>query len=392
MSMGGTSSTIHFEGPPGGLGSYRLPQGPPDKREEGALLGGAPPSLGCRGPVGLWQAQDGDKTLDAVLHMLRLLGGGDTLLGGPHQPHSGCLLQHHQLLLAWKMSRRGPPGRCGCCETLLPLGGPLIRVAEGPEKALRRPQGNNNNSSSSTSAAGDITPRRGARGGGPGWAPPSGEAWRRVPGTGALQPDPISCYLIVHAYTTAQQQQQQQVISHTPEGPRERRRSVTPPGERLGGPLGPPEGPTADAEGSPHRRGLRFPITPRSSSSSSSRIAAKLVSGDLLRLLLQAETFIAGDTRRHSVWHSVQPCCCCCCSSSNQQQQQQQDRRETDTRSSMGSTPGPPRDETETAVSHQQLQLQHLWAVYLWEGVKAPRYILVSYWSPRGPPGPPLFL
>ncbi|KAL8452937.1 hypothetical protein Emag_002154 [Eimeria magna] len=351
--MGGAESTIQFGGASGAPQGFRGFQGPLDKREEEGALPGSPSprrAARSRGPRGLWQQQDGDKTLDAVMQTLRNLKGGECFYGAPSGPPSRppatCLLQQQQLLVAWRMSRRGAPGRCGCCETLLPLGGPLVKCTLPPDAAeseTRLPP--TATSSSSTGAAADVGGARAAK-------PPS-EVYRRAGGVEVSPPDPTSCYVILHAYTAAnqeQQQQQQQAASHTPQGPVERRRSLSPADFSRGAPS---ESSSPRFRGAfdrrvPHSRSSSSSSSSNCSSSSSNTPSALHFSKDLLRLLSQADSLIAGDTRRHSVWHAVQRCCCRCFESQQQQQPHQQ----------------------------QQQQQQHLWALYLWEGVEAPRYIL----------------
>ncbi|CDJ52089.1 hypothetical protein, conserved [Eimeria brunetti] len=369
--MGGVGSTVQFERAPefctrgGGTG-------PTERRYEAALPVSAS-SAKRRPPMSLWITQEGDKTLDAVIHALRLWGGSTQQVAAPEtlsrfSSSSGCLLEHHQLLLAWRMSRIGAPGRCGCCESLLPLGGPMKGAPgtrDAPEEGFRRPCSSSSTSMHSSTPTGDASSKREGKGG------QEKGSWRQVVGAGAPQPDPSSCYLVIHAYTAAQQQQQQQSMSHIPEGPRGRRRSITPP--RFPSPTGvvtppPPITEKAQCIASSSRNGSTFVA------------AAEMLSEDLAHLLTQAETHIAAETRRHSVWHAVHLCACCLHS-----QQQQQAKSGAMSRSRTGSAdshklpstqPGNHSGEQQHQKEQQQLQQQHLWAVYLWEGLEAPRYIL----------------
>ncbi|CDJ31775.1 LOW QUALITY PROTEIN: uncharacterized protein EMH_0010250 [Eimeria mitis] len=186
---------------------------------------------------------------------------------------------------------------------------------------------------------------------------------------------PSSCYLVIHAYTAArqQQQQQQQDISHISEGPPDRRRSITPPRAHS-----PTEGLALTPSTTAHAQCIASSI-----GSGSFAAAAELLSEDLGQLLTQAETRIAADTRRHSVWHAVHVCTCC---AHNEQQQEQQRQHVSHGDMSGSRTDGleahespsaqPPNHSGEQQQRKEQQQQQHLWAVYLWEGLEAPRYIL----------------
>ena len=379
--MGGVGSTVQFEKAPPGLCSVAGSVGPSEKRDEGPSLPVPASSVKRKPHMSLWLTQDGDRTLDAVIHALHVWDGSNQEVEAPvsfscFSSSSGCLLEHRQLLLAWRMSRIGAPGRCGCCESLLPLGGPKKGVPGGrdaSEKGFTRPcSGSSNTNIHRSTPPGGSTPRRGVGG-------PDRSSWRRVVGAGVPQPDPSSCYLVIHAYTADQQQQQEQQHSesHTPEGPADRRGSITPPRAHS---------PTGAMAHTPSTTEKAY-WDPSNSGSNSFRAAAELLSEDLAHLLTQAETRIAADTRRHSVWHAVHFCGCCSQSKQQQQQQQQQLRSRDRSRSSTESQeiqelpciqPGSHSGEQQQQREQQQLQRQHLWAVYLWEGVEAPRYILVS--------------
>ncbi|CDI85068.1 hypothetical protein, conserved [Eimeria praecox] len=163
-------------------------------------------------------------------------------------------------------------------------------------------------------------------------------------------------------------------MSSIPEGPPDRRRSITPPRAYS------PPGATARI----HHTAGNPQCSDSSSGNSSFSMAAELLSEDLAQLLTQAETRIAADTRRHSVWHAVH--LCACCPHSQQQQQQQQQVRHGDISKSrtanqealesLSEQPGNHVGEQHQQKDQLQHQPQHLWAVYLWEGLEAPRYIL----------------